>query len=225
MTKSQGRTEEDVRKRSQLEKEGNNEGLKRHIFGAYICQMRDIAKLSQQQAADLANITRQEWNRIEKGHHLPRPSNIQPIADALDINPAALFEKAGYPVPKEFEHYDMRQAQRDLEVALKNNTTLVGFLTEMQLVWQEFQQVQTGRSQRLVMNVTYSKVLDTVLEGFSVPQQLRLAREIVERVSPRISASYGIDNQRFFDYIDKALADLDAQITDDPPLIDRPKTE
>ena len=78
MTKSQGRTEEDVRKRSQLEKEGNNEGLTRH----------------KQQAADLANITRQEWNRIEKGHHLPRPSNIPPIADALDINPAALFEKA-----------------------------------------------------------------------------------------------------------------------------------
>jgi transcriptional regulator with XRE-family HTH domain len=183
--------------------------------------MRGILKLTQQQAADLVEITRQEWNRIEKGHHLPRPSNIPAIADLLGIAPAALFKKAGYAVPKEFEHYDMRQAQRDLEVALRNSATLVAFLVEMQLIWQEFQQAHTGKKQRLVMDIAYAEILANVLERFSVAQQLQLARDIVERVSPRIASASGINNQRFFDYIDKALAELSEQTEDEnPPLLD-----
>jgi transcriptional regulator with XRE-family HTH domain len=208
-------SEEDFWRRKQLEEAGDHEAIKRLYLGAYICDRRVARQLSQGQAADRANITRQEWNRIERGHHLPRQSNIVAIADALDIRPAALFERAGYAVPEEFEHYDMSQAQRDLAFALRNSQTLVGFLVEMQLVWQEFRATQTGSHQRLIMDITYAKVLDVVLEGFSVPQQLKLAREIVERVSPRAAAYHGINNQRFFDLIEKALADSGELVEDE----------
>jgi transcriptional regulator with XRE-family HTH domain len=213
-------SEEGFWRRKQLEESGDHEAVKRLDLGAYICDRRVGRRLSQGQAAELANITRQEWNRIEKGHHLPRPSNIVPIADAIDVRPAALFERAGYPVPEEFEHYDMSQAQRDLVIALRNSPSLVAFFVEMQLVWQEYQAVQTGSHQRLIMDVTYAKVLDVVLEGFSVPQQLKLARDIVERVSPRVAADHGINNQRFFDLIEKALAESGELVEDEePPLL------
>lgn len=212
-------SEEDVRRRRQLKEAGDHEAMKRYILGAYICDRRVARGLSQGQAADRANITRQEWNRIERGHHLPRPSNIVPIADAIDVRPAALFERAGYPVPEEFEHYDMSRAQRDLAFALRNSQTLVGFLVEMQLVWQEFQAVQTGNHQRLVMDLAYAQVLGVVLERFSAPQQLKLAREIVERVTPRDAARQGINNQRFFDLIEKALAESGELTDEEPPLL------
>lgn len=212
-------SEEGLKRRRQLQEEGDYEAVKRHFFGAYVCEGRVARGLSQGQAAELANITRQEWNRIEKGHHLPRPSNIVPIADAIDVRPSSLFERAGYPVPIEFEQYDMRQAQRDLAIALKNSQTLVSFLVEMQLVWQEFQAVQTGNHQRLVMDLAYAQVLGVVLERFSVPQQLKLAREIVERVTPRVAAGHGINNQRFFDLIEKALAELGELTDEEPPLL------
>ena len=213
-------SEENFWRRKQLEEAGDHEVVKRLLLGAYICDRRVAKGLSQVQAADRANITRQEWNRIEKGHHLPRTSNIVPIADAIDVRPAALFERAGYPVPEEFEHYDMSRAQRDLVIALRNSPSLVAFLVEMQLVWQEFQAVQTGSHQRLVMDLAYAQVLGVVLERFSVPQQLKLAREIVERVTPREAAGQGINNQRFFDLIEKALAESDGLTDEEPPLLE-----
>lgn len=212
-------TEEGFWRRKQLAEAGDYEALKRLDLGDYICDRRVGRNLSQGQAADRANITRQEWNRIEKGRHLPRPSNIVAIADAIDVPPAALFERAGYPVPEEFEHYDTRQAQRDLVVALRNSQTLVDFFIEMQLVWQEFQAVKTGRHQRLVMDLAYAQVLGAVLERFSVPQQLKLAREIVERVTSREAARQGINNQRFFDLIEKALAESGELTEEEPSLL------
>jgi transcriptional regulator with XRE-family HTH domain len=203
----------------QMEQEGDHEGLRRYTFGAYIRYLRNAPPdpLTQQQTAALAGITRQEWNRIENGRHLPRPSNIPAIADVFGLDPAILFRKAGYAVPKEFEHYDMRQAQRDLDVALRNSETLVAFLVEMQLIWQEFQQSHTGKKQRLVLDIAYAEVLATVLDRFSVAQQLRLACELLEGVSPRAAARYGINNQRFFDYLDKATTELRKQVKDEHP--------
>lgn len=213
-------TEVNIRKRAQLESQGDYEGLRRYVFGAYIRHLRNDKPLTQQQAADLAGLTRQEWNRIENGRHLPRPLNIPSIADVFNIHPAVLFRKAGYAVPKEFEHYDMRQAQRDLAVALQNSETLVAFLVEMQLIWQEFQQAHTGKKQRLVLDIAYAEVLATVFDRFSVAQRLRLARELLEGVSPRAAIRYGMNNQRFFDYIDQAIAELGEQTVDEnPPLL------
>lgn len=204
-------TEEWKEKRLQLEKNRDWEGLRRLIFGRYVCEAR--GRKTQGEVARLAKVGRAEWNRIENGHILPTPNRIPDIAYALGIeNPATLFRKAGYTVPKEFATYDRKAARQKFRKALKESSTFVQFLISMYDVWQGYllelrdndpQGVRVKRTE-----LDYDEILSRVKKHLTVEQRLQLARELIRLSVDNIKARR-MNLQEIYDDIDQALANLE----------------
>jgi transcriptional regulator with XRE-family HTH domain len=71
-------------------------------FGRYVRTYReDNAGLSQTEAAKLAEMTRQQWNRIEKGTSGSKRPSIIKIAEALNGEPRLFLAQAGFLEPSE----------------------------------------------------------------------------------------------------------------------------
>src|SRR2546423_15530101 len=61
-------------KLNKLRDAGDTEGERRLYFGSYVRHMRrNIPKLSQSEAAELAGMSRSQWARIEAGKENPPP--------------------------------------------------------------------------------------------------------------------------------------------------------
>lgn len=115
------------------------EGLRRMKFGRVIYHIRRSRSrsLSQKRAAELAKVTRPQWNRYENGEALPRPATILRIADKFGEQSSILLRAAGYDVPKEYFQYDSKRAHERLEEALKESKDKAEFLTHMEAAWVE----------------------------------------------------------------------------------------
>jgi transcriptional regulator with XRE-family HTH domain len=57
----------------------------REEFGAHIVVLRTIKKISQEQLAELAGVTRNNLSRIENGKYDPRFDTLQKIGKALGL--------------------------------------------------------------------------------------------------------------------------------------------
>jgi transcriptional regulator with XRE-family HTH domain len=150
-------------------------------LGAYVKLMRKLTKFSQADAAKRAGISRAQWNRIENGHDLPSASNILGIADALYLHPAALYTRAGYPIPEYEKKFDMEKAARDLKFALEKSTTLAGFIFKVDMIWQEYQMEYLKKNQIIKIDLNYAQVLASVISCLDSRKQLELARAIFKR--------------------------------------------
>lgn len=177
-------------------------------LGAYLRFIRKLGNHTQTDAAKRAGITRQQWNRIENGHDLPRASSIPVLADALDLAPSALYKRAGYPIPKYELIYNEKNAIKDLKYALKRSESLAGFLLRMESVWQEYQKQQLELKQRTYLDVNYANVLSSVLTCLNPLQQLRLAKALTDRILEANSVEFKPQAQELYDAIDIALEKL-----------------
>src|ERR1043166_8533015 len=82
-----------------LIKRGDSEGLRNLKLGRFICLLRLNAGMSQERAAEAAEITRVAWIRIERGRCRPRRSTLDNIARVLNTNPFGLGNKERYASP------------------------------------------------------------------------------------------------------------------------------
>jgi transcriptional regulator with XRE-family HTH domain len=201
-------TEEWRKKRRKLEEAGNEEALHRLMFCRFVCEWRIDAERTQKEAAQVARLTRVEWNRIENCHVFPHRANIPDIAHAIKIEPAVLFRKAGYDVPEEYKIYDKKRVAEEVIIALESSESFAEFLLSMQLIWQCYQQEQLNQPQRLVLDLAYTDIIAIIEERFTPAQKLRLAEELVQRAVPSETKSVGLNPQKFLDALDKALSEF-----------------
>jgi transcriptional regulator with XRE-family HTH domain len=164
---------------------GNLEGIRRMEFGRVIYQIRRSRSrcLSQRRAAELAELTRVQWNRIENGKALPRPSTIPRLADALKIPPSILFRVAGYDVPKEYFLYDRKRAHERLDAAMEESKNKAEFLLHMEAAWEEWSLdtvcVEVGLPDQIRAHVTAGLVA-YINEHLSKHERVQLAEELVQ---------------------------------------------
>ena len=79
--------------KQKLTEKGDSEGLRKLELGRFICLLRVNAGMSQEKAAEAAEITRVAWIRIETGRCRPRRSTVDKIARVLNMNPFGLCKK------------------------------------------------------------------------------------------------------------------------------------
>lgn len=115
------------------------EGIRRMKFGRVIYHIRRSRSrsLSQERAAELAKVTRPQWNRYENGEVLPRPATVLRIADNFEIQSSILLRAAGHDVPKEYFQYDSKLAHELLDEALECSKDKAEFLIHMEAAWEE----------------------------------------------------------------------------------------
>lgn len=207
--------EERLRRYEKMKEANDRDGLRRLRFGSYICFRRSTAStnLSQALAAEQAQITRIQWNRIENGRVLPRPGNIPNIAYTVGADPVYLFNLAGYSVPEEYSVYNRKSIHKRLDFALSSSKCLSEFLRYMTFAWREYEYEQA----MVPLDVTFSypesptayqEILTQIMGRLSPQDILKLVRELV-RIVPRGTRGSGeLNNMRFLDEIDKRLADL-----------------
>lgn len=174
------RTKERYEALHRMQQAGDTEGVRRWYFGVFINTMRQMAGLTQEGAAARAGLTRVQWSRIENGHDLPKKSNLSAIADAINVDIAGLYRRAGYALPDDLKLYDVKRAKRDLEVSLLESTSLAEFLIDMQIVWQQFQLQRLGKNFRFYIDPGYAQVLEVLYEKFSLKQRISLAQAILQ---------------------------------------------
>lgn len=132
-------TPERVEKYQELLQARDMEGLRRMKFGRVLYHMRrsKSRELSQTEAAEMAKVTRPQWNRYENGEALPRPATILRIADKFGAQSSILLRAAGYDVPKEYFQYDSKRAHERLDIALRESKDKAEFLIHMEAAWEE----------------------------------------------------------------------------------------
>lgn len=201
-------TRERYEERIRMQQAGDTEGVRRWYFGVYVNYMREVAGLTQEEAATRAGLTRVQWSRIENGHDLPKKTNISAIADAIHVDVAGLYRRAGYAVPDGLGLFDMRRAKRDLAVSLMESVSMAEFLIDMQLVWQEFQLQRTGHKQRRYNDPAYAQVIEHLYERFSLKQRVALAQAIIQRSPEGTVPNDVIGPHRFFDQLDSWVEEV-----------------
>jgi len=85
---------------------------RRRALGEFIRNQRAITRLSLRQVATLAEISNPYLSQVERGVHEPSASILRRLAQALEITPEALFQRAGLLDCEE-------RAERDVETAIR----------------------------------------------------------------------------------------------------------
>jgi transcriptional regulator with XRE-family HTH domain len=88
------------------------ETARRRALGEFIRNQRAITRLSLRQVANLAEISNPYLSQVERGVHEPSASILRRLAEALQISPEALFERAGLLDPEEYAAPDVETAIR-----------------------------------------------------------------------------------------------------------------
>lgn len=103
------------------------------VISANLRRIRDVHKLSQQQIADLANISRVAYRNIETGDSIPKVTTLQNIASALNIKlqdllmPVRTLEKVRFRALKKMNSRD--QVLNEVAVWLDNFNYLENILS------------------------------------------------------------------------------------------------
>jgi transcriptional regulator with XRE-family HTH domain len=77
------------------------ESARRRALGDFIRNQRAITRLSLRQVATLAEISNPYLSQVERGVHEPSGPILRRLAEALQITPEALFERAGLLDPED----------------------------------------------------------------------------------------------------------------------------
>jgi transcriptional regulator with XRE-family HTH domain len=167
-----------------------------------------VTGLTQIKAAKIAGISRCQWNRMEKGLHRPRPHKIPAIANAIRTDIEALYRKAGLEVPRKYAKYDMEAAKREFGFALQESTSFQDFINRMQLIWQKYQQDETGKRQPFYLDHAQTLLLDLIYRSMTGPQRIRLAHAIVQDLKRTDVKAVITNAQQFFDNLDMKMEEL-----------------
>jgi transcriptional regulator with XRE-family HTH domain len=193
----------------EMERRGDNKGVQKLQFGRYVYWMRKLVPdLSQAKAAKMVGISRSQWIRMEEGKHLPRPHRIPSIADAIRTDINALYRKAGLEIPKKYAKYDLEAAKRGFGITVQEATSFQDFINRVQMIWQNYQQDQTGRRQRIYVDRAQSQLLDLIYNEMTLPQRIRLAHALVQDAMVRDVRAAVPNAQEFFDNLDRAINKL-----------------
>jgi transcriptional regulator with XRE-family HTH domain len=210
-------TETRAERYRQMVEAGDKAGVRRMKFGETIYNARRLKNpdFSQGKAANIAGLTRVQWNRIENGVDRPRPSSIPGIAEALAIPPSILFLAAGYRVPKEYVLNDRTEAHKWLEDALDESVIEEEFLLYMWLVWVQEQSHLMGtltEMSRLPEKITFTparvKLLASMLKHLSMIERVQLAMELVESSEHHAVEQVAGDLTRFYGFVADRLEEL-----------------
>lgn len=207
-------TPERVEKYRELLQARDMEGLRRMKFGHLIYHMRRSRsrKLSQTGAAELATVTRPQWNRYENGEVLPRPATILRIADAFGLQPSILFRAGGHDVPQKYFQYDSKRAHERLDEALADSKDKAEFLIHMEVAWEERELhtacVEVGlpkqiRVQFIAGLVAYIKQRLTKYERVQLAVELVESsdRHVVDKAAGDLGDFYAQVGERIREYI------------------------
>src|ERR1043166_5507038 len=110
----------------------------RQQFGEFVARTRKKLrnpKVSQAAAAKNSRISRETWNRIERGKQLPSPANIPPIAETLRTDVRRLYIRAGYEVPPHIEIDRRKRLVRDFLVYWDESSSTAGFVMGVLAIW------------------------------------------------------------------------------------------
>ena len=88
------------------------ESARRRALGDFIRNQRAITRLSLRQVATLAEISNPYLSQVERGVHEPSGPILRRLAEALQISPEALFERAGLLDPEDHVAPDVEAAIR-----------------------------------------------------------------------------------------------------------------
>jgi transcriptional regulator with XRE-family HTH domain len=179
----------------------------RERFGAWVSFVRTRLrnpKISQAEAAKLAGISRETWNRIERGKQLPAPDNIRAIAEVLKVDAAKLFRRAGYEVPLDLQIDSREKLKRDLLVCWDESTSAAEFVFAVLGIWVR-DKPKDEKGGRIFLDYGFVQILGAIQQNLSGPQQLRLAKELVERTPIKDVRRERIDEGELREKIDSEL--------------------
>lgn len=165
-----------------LEAIGDKKGARGVKFGMHVHKLRKIAKLTQEEAAKRAGISRVKWSQIENGS-IPSSKTLTKIAEALSTEVAGLYRRLGYDTPRRLSKYGMRHAQKDFDVALMESENLAVFFHHLQSIWQQYKSEKHTLPKHRSLDPSHSTIIARVLENLPDRKRLDLALEIV-RVAP-----------------------------------------
>src|ERR1041385_438460 len=195
-------TPERSQKREAYRLAGDEAGVVRIDFGAYVKTQRLECGLSQAQAGTKLrelrileaarkgrktagpkrvrkpqqkepNREREQWSHWEQGEHLPDDVNIRRIAAVLDGDTAAFLRHARRPVPSYLLVHDEAWATRTFRSALREARSFIDLANAVQEIWQEYASQQTQLRPRLKIDHAYSQVLEMVQLYLDEKQQVR----------------------------------------------------
>jgi transcriptional regulator with XRE-family HTH domain len=176
-------------------------------FGAYVAFVRKRIrnpKLSQAEAAKRAGISRETWNRIERGRQLPDPINIPAIAETLKANVVKLYRRARYEVPLDLQIDSRKKLTRDLLVCWDECTSAASFLFSVLGIWlRDKREDEKGR--RIFLDRGFGQILLAIEQNLTRPQQLRLAAELIQRTPIKDMRKERIDACQLLEEIDSEL--------------------
>lgn len=210
---SPGTTDDQIKKESELQShEDSSEDLEpaaklRERFGAWVSFVRTRLrnpKISQAEAAKLAGISRETWNRIERGKQLPAPDNIRAIAEVLKVDAAKLFRRAGYEVPPDLQIDSREKLKRDLLVCWDESTSAAEFVFAVLGIWVR-DKPKGEKGGRIFLDYGFVQILAAIQQNLTRPQQLRLAKELVERTPIPDVRRKRIDEDELREKIDSEL--------------------
>ena len=219
-------TPERVEKLEAYERVGDQAGVTRIKFGAYVKSQRLECGLSQAAAGtklrelrilesankgrktqrpkrvpkhsqEELNHEREQWNEWEQGKHLPEDINIRRIASVLDGDPATFLRRAKRPVPSYLLVHDEAWATRTFRGALREAQSFVELADTVQSIWQQYALEQTNLRARMKIDRALSEVLEMVHLYLDEKQQVQLARHIVGERTDRQLRKYVEDALEF----------------------------
>jgi len=176
-------------------------------FGEFVGRTRERLRnpeLSQTKAAEKAGISRETWNRIERGKQLPAPANIPAIAETLKTDVRRLFIRAGYEVPSDIEIDRRKRLVRDFLVYWDEASSTAGFMLGILAIWLRDKQEGEERT-RIYLEPAFLQLLIAIQENLSRNQQLRLAAELIERIPVTELRKDRIDFNNMLEEIDCEL--------------------
>lgn len=186
---------------------GEKRAQVRKEFGEFVARIRKQLRnpeRSQAAAAKEAGMSRETWNRIERGQQLPTPANIRAIAETLKTDVRRLFIRAGYEVPRDLEIDRRKRVKRDLLVYWDEASSTAGFMLGVLGIWLRDKQEGEERN-RIYLEPAFLQLLVAIQENLSRNQQLRLAAELIERIPVTELRKDRIDFNNMLEEIDCEL--------------------
>jgi|SRR6266850_1670075 len=206
--KNQTKKETELRSREDSSEDIETREKLRAMFGAWVLfrrtQLRN-PKLSQAEAARRAGISRETWNRIERGKQLPDPVNIPAIARVLKADVLRLYRRARYEVPLDLQIDSRRKLKRDLLACWDESTSSAQFVFNVLGIWLRDKHKDEKR-RRIVLDYGFVQILVAIQQNLTRPQQLRLAAELIERAPRTEVLKERIDDCKLREEIDSELA-------------------
>jgi DNA-binding XRE family transcriptional regulator len=180
---------------------------RREEFGEWVSfrrkQLRN-PRLSQAEAAKTAEISRETWNRIERGKQLPDPANIPAIAEILKVSVERLFRRAGYEVPLDLQIDSRKKLTRDLLATWDESSSTAQFMFGVLGIWIR-DKPQDEKWRRIYLDVGFAQILQAIQENLLRPQQLRLAAELIQQSPVTVLRKERIDAGKLLEEIDSEL--------------------